>query len=296
MALTLLAHSYVQARGGHIAALTVDHKLRTASTQEAEQVAAWMHARGIAQMTLTPEHPHVSNNTMNAARIWRYDALAEWCSSHHVLHCLIAHHADDQAETVALHTARGETEDGPSGMARARNYRAVRFLRPLLSFTKAQLQDYLREQNVTWIEDPTNHDTRYARARLRDEGVPTLKSNADERTQREQEAARAAIHCVTLAPHGIAQLALGYWRALPEPVATQLLADLIRCVGEETLRPRKYQTQSLAAALRAAGPCKRTLGGCLIESDGALAHITREHGKDLANFKPAKPLAAAAFW
>ena len=296
MALALLTHAYVQHRGGMLTTLTVDHGLREQSKHEAAQVAHYMHAHGITHATLTPSHRPVSNNTMNAARIWRYDALAEWCQAQYVLHCLIAHHADDQAETIAHHTVRGATEDGTSGMRRVRNYHGVRFLRPLLGVTKSTLQAYLRARAIEWIEDPTNADTRYARARLRRDGVPAIPCTATERAAREREVACAAMRCARVFPDGSGELHLPTWRALPPAIGSQVLADVIRTLGQASTRPRKQQTLALAEALHAVAPIKRTLGGCLIRSDGQVAHLARQHSQNYIGFAPAKPLAASPFW
>src|SRR5262249_1182909 len=88
-ALTLLAAEYVRGHGGCVTALIVDHRLRNESTHEAEEVRTQMEQRGIDCVILTPPHTDAGNNLMQAARHWRYDALAGWCREHHVLHCLL---------------------------------------------------------------------------------------------------------------------------------------------------------------------------------------------------------------
>ena len=299
LCLTLLADAYARAQGGTITAITVDHGLRAESATEATNVGEFLHARGIAHMILTPAHTRASNNRLNAARQWRYDALAEWCTSHHVLHCLLAHHADDQAETQLLHRARGNTADGASGMRSVRNYRGVRFLRPLLQVQKSELQTYLIERGVTWIEDPSNSDLRTARARLRAQAQPKrilTDAARSERARRECLLAEAMVECVTLPETGVVELALEIWRRMPTSCATQLVADVIRTVGEKSTRPRQYQTLALCAALNEERDIKRTLGGCVIETCGSRAVFTRENAAVCTTFSPAKPLAASPFW
>ncbi len=299
MALALLADRHTRDHGGCITALTVDHGLRPESKNEAEQVATWMKARNIAHVILTPRHDDAGNNLMNAARQWRYDALSAWCKEHFVLHCLIAHHAADQHETIALHTARGKTEDGPSGMRRVRNYRGTRFLRPLLSFEKKTLQDFLRSESQVWIEDPTNRDMRFVRARLRDACSPLLPPTANDgndRSAREMEVSRAAVQCITIDPTGFATLDLASWRKLPISIATQLLADTIRTIGCEATRPRKHKTLQLAEALRSEAKVKRTLGGCRVHGQENSGRIEPEKQCVSLPFAPPKPLAAGPFW
>lgn len=294
MGLALLTEHYVQTYGGRLTTLTVDHGLRPESKDEAAHVARRMRERAIAHVTLTPLHAHTSNNLMEAARTWRYDALADWCRAHAVLHCLIAHHAADQRETIALHTARGETEDGPSGMRSVRNYRGVRFLRPLLGFEKETLQDFLRREDATWVEDPTNRNERFARARLRKRTFGDALDS--DRAARECTVAHAAMRCVTIDPAGFATLDRDAWRRLPPPIATQLLADTVRTVGYATSRPRKHKTLQLAGSLRAMPAVKRTLGGCRITAAGNRVMIEPEKQPVALPFVPPKPLAASPFW
>ncbi|MEJ0010347.1 MAG: tRNA lysidine(34) synthetase TilS [Alphaproteobacteria bacterium] len=318
LALALLADAWAREGGGRITALIVDHRLREGSTAEAQGVAGRMRARGIAAAILTPPHAEAGNNLMQAARAWRYDALAQWCRTHDVLHCLLGHHAGDQRETVALAVARGETADGVSGMRRARNYRGVRFLRPLLGVEKETLRDLLRAQGIDWVEDPTNADLRFARGRLRgfhplphrgrdrvgalealsSNNAPLLTSprRGEERAERERDVAAAAARCAVLSPEGEARLELACWAALPEETATQLLADLVRCLGGDVFRPRRPKTLALAGWLRAQGAGQRTLGGCLLAKRGGELHIRQEKPAQDKPFRPAKPLAESPFW
>ncbi len=85
----------------------------------------------------------------------------------------LAHHADDQAETVLLQLLRGA---GPRGLSAMPAFRrgAPALLRPLLSLTRETLADYAKRRDLEWIEDESNSDTRYRRNLLRREVAPTL--------------------------------------------------------------------------------------------------------------------------
>lgn len=284
MALALLAQDYVRARGGEVVTLTVDHRLREESTQEAAQVAAWMRARHIPHYILTPEHTEVSRNMQEAARQWRYDALADFCTSHGILHCLVAHHAGDRRETALLHQARGETADGASGMGYVRNYRGVRFLRPMLGFERAELTDFLRQRDVRWIEDPSNYNPKFARVRTRtmlatQDHYAALDAQiaqaGEARAARDEALAAAAVQCVAISPLGFADIALAPWRTLPPLLASQLLADTITMISGDTHRPRAQDTARLMSAL-GSGFRKRTLQRCEVTQTGDCLRIARE--------------------
>lgn len=285
MACTLLAQQWAKSYGAHVVALTVDHGLRAESRAEAEQVAAWMHQRGITHHILKPPLQHHTNNTQENARMRRYTALAEWCLAHDILHCLIAHHAGDQRETAALMTARGDTADGPSGMSALRSFLGVRFLRPLLHIEKAVLQAYLRTHAAPWIEDPSNQNTDFARVRVRQTLAGNPHTHAAQETVREEAAvariarqealAKTAADIVTLHPLGFAELPQARWLSLADPLASQLLADLLTTVSGAIHRPRRHETDRACAALRE-GEKRLTLHRCDITQRNGIIRIARE--------------------
>lgn len=288
MALTLLADQWARAHGTRITALTVDHALRAESRSEAEQVATWLRARGIEHHILTPAHTDASNNLQESARNWRYDALADFCRAHDILHCLIAHHAGDQRETIALHTARGDTADGASGMAAARNYRGVRFLRPLLGTEKSALTNYLHHHHAEWIDDPSNQNTDFARVRIRQQLASdvdvkihltaTARHEGEARASREETCAQAALRCVTIHPAGFAELMRSTWQTLEPTLMSGLLADLLTTISGATHRPRASDTARLIDDLLTTTK-KRTLHGCEITTHGDKIRIAREFAR-----------------
>jgi tRNA(Ile)-lysidine synthase len=109
-----------------------------------------------------------------AARDARYRALDELCDAHRAQALLIAHHADDQAETVLLQLFRGAGVAGLAAMAPQRADGAVARLRPLLRLLRAQLEQYAHERDLSWIDDESNADTRYSRNALRHDVLPVL--------------------------------------------------------------------------------------------------------------------------
>lgn len=115
-----------------------------------------------------------------AARHSRYAALGEMCRAHRVSLLLTAHHQDDQAETVLLQLLRGSGVAGLSGMDEA-NHAAdllgdatLLMGRPLLKLARVQLETWANELEVSFVEDESNTDTRYARNALRHQVMPVL--------------------------------------------------------------------------------------------------------------------------
>lgn len=113
--------------------------------------------------------PLRENGVEAAARQLRYQAIAKHASDF----LLLAHHADDQAETLLLQLLRGTGVKGAAAMPLLAQ-RECAWLRPLLGVTRAEILDYAHAQNLAWIEDDSNTDTRYARNFLRLNVMPVL--------------------------------------------------------------------------------------------------------------------------
>jgi tRNA(Ile)-lysidine synthase len=167
LALALLADAWARPHGGLVTALTVDHRLRPGSADEAAQVALWLRRRSIAQATLVRDGPGFAGDVQAEARAARYRLLEGWCEGAGVLHLLTGHHREDQAETVLLRLARGSGLDGLAGIPAVTERRDCRILRPLLAIPRARLAATLEAQGQAWVEDPSNRDPAYARVRLR---------------------------------------------------------------------------------------------------------------------------------
>ncbi len=88
---------------------------------------------------------------------------------------LTAHHADDQAETFLLNAMRGSGVAGLRGIARQRNLGNALLLRPLLDFSREQLESYANENEISWFDDPSNRDSRFDRNYLRHEVIPKIR-------------------------------------------------------------------------------------------------------------------------
>lgn len=152
---------------GQIAAATVDHGLRPEAAAEAALVAALCGRLDVPHATLkvTVE----PGNIQAGARAARYAALAEWMGRQQLAALLTAHHADDQAETLLLRLNRGSGVAGLAGV-RASGVvpgAALPLLRPLLGWRRSELAEVVAQAGATAVDDPSNADDRFDRARLR---------------------------------------------------------------------------------------------------------------------------------
>lgn len=152
---------------GRVEAATVDHGLRPASAAEAQFVATLAARRGVSHRTMAVTVG--AGNLQAEARAARYAALADWAQERGLAAVATAHHADDQAETLLLRLNRGSGVAGLAG-ARARGRApgsTLPVLRPLLSWRKAELSAVAAACGIVPVDDPSNADDRFDRARLR---------------------------------------------------------------------------------------------------------------------------------
>jgi len=161
-----------------IVAVHVHHALSTHADDWARFCATLCDARGVRLLERRVEVPRLPRTSLEAtARRARYVALADAASSLGAYAILLAHHQDDQAETVLLQFLRGAGPQGLAAMPPARVDAAGRtWLRPLLDVPRAAIDAYVRERGLTWIDDDSNSDSRFARNALRARVVPALAS------------------------------------------------------------------------------------------------------------------------
>ncbi len=105
-----------------------------------------------------------------AARKLRYTWFEQLLVKHNIPYVLTAHHANDNVETFLINLSRGTGIEGLTGIpAKTANLR-----RPLLPFTRQELESYADEQKLKWREDASNADTKYLRNKIRLEIIPKL--------------------------------------------------------------------------------------------------------------------------
>ncbi len=252
---------------GRVSALIVDHGLRPESGAEALEVAAWLERRGIHHRILVWRGPKPATGIQAAAREARYALLGDWCREAGVLHLLLGHHRDDQAETVALRAARRSGPDGLAGMAPVREIAGLRLLRPLLAVPKARLLATLRAAGQAWIEDPSNRAPRFARARLRQSPLDAVDvaGRATARAVLDRRTAAWLAAMARIDPAGFVAWPRTALAEAPPEVARRALQQALAAVGGGAYSPRSARLDRLLEALLAApGVPGRTLAGCRI--------------------------------
>lgn len=277
LALCLLAEGWARARGGEVTALTVDHRLRAGSGQEARAVGRWLAARGIRHRVLpwTGARPHSAIQA--TARRVRYALLTGWCHEAGVLHLLLGHHRGDQAETVLMRRERGSGPSGLAAMAPIVERGAVRWLRPLLAVPPERLRAVLLAAGQPWVEDPSNRDPHYLRTRVRarlaaqGNGAETARlvrfaaERGAERRARDAAASGLLARAAAVHPAGYAWLDPHVLAGAPRGVVLTALHGLLAALGGREFGPPADKLERLLGEVVLAAPAKGgSLGGCRV--------------------------------
>jgi tRNA(Ile)-lysidine synthase len=159
-------------RGPKLIAVTVDHGLRPEAKGEARAVAALARKLGNAHRTVRWTGRKPTTRLQQAAREARYRLLADAARKAGATCVATAHTLDDQAETILFRMSRGSGVGGLAGMELAApmpfdRTGSLLLIRPLLQVPKSRLIATLRAARLSYAEDPTNRDPRFARPRWR---------------------------------------------------------------------------------------------------------------------------------
>lgn len=156
-------------------AMHVHHGINPAADQWASFCQQFCADRGIeCSIVYVDASPRTGESPEALARELRYQALAQIVEPQHAL--LTAQHQTDQAETLLLQLMRGSGVSGLAAMPAKIPFSKGMLLRPLLDFTRSELQEYARQQQLNWVEDDSNQDCRYDRNYLRHHVMPLIEN------------------------------------------------------------------------------------------------------------------------
>jgi tRNA(Ile)-lysidine synthase len=165
----LLAKWSEKINGPQIHAITVDHGLRPESHKEANEVAQLVKTYPRCSHTILLRVPDKKDTKiMESARQDRYKLIERYCSEQNITKVFVAHHLDDQLETFLFRLSKGSGLDGLCVMGESVLLDSgLTVCRPFLRYYKQGLVDFCTQNSISYIEDPTNENEDFARARLR---------------------------------------------------------------------------------------------------------------------------------
>ena len=279
LALLILTLDWARAHGRAVLALTVDHRLNSASAAWTADALAKAQGLGADARALAWTGDKPSTGLPAAARAARHALLADAAREAGARVLLLGHTADDLAEAAAMR-AEGSTVSDPRDWSPSPAWpqgRGVFVLRPLLSVGRVEIRDWLRARGETWLDDPANDDPRFARARarrnLQSSKVLSFRTSAQRADLGPPEAPPSAAPPRPLLGGGEGYLTLSR-NALAAHVAAACL-----CAAGTSQPPRGERLQRLVDRIRAGEDFTATLAGARIEAAGEGVSFFREPGE-----------------
>jgi tRNA(Ile)-lysidine synthase len=233
-------------------ALHVDHAVHPDSAAWAARCAGTCESLGVA---FTARRAEAGSSAEDRLRRARYQVFESFCREDDLL--LLAHHQEDQAETVLLRLLRGAGPAGLAGMPASRPCGSATLCRPLLEWPRERLRQHAVSAGLDWIEDPSNAQAHYARNYLRLEIMPRLEARWPGAAAR---IGRAAAHCADAAAicsaradedlaccvetdrFGQPRLRLAPWRMLPLARRRMVLREWLKAETEQAAEARSLET------------------------------------------------------
>ena len=168
LALTILLKKFCDIYKINLCALTINHNFRQESTEEAKSIHELMQKLSISHHIIEIPKKKVPKVNIEAnLRKMRYQLLTEFCSKNKIKFLFLGHQIDDVAENILIRLWRGSGIDGISSIAEIFYQEQVAILRPLLSISKVDLQEYLINKNISWHEDESNQEDIFLRNKIR---------------------------------------------------------------------------------------------------------------------------------
>lgn len=275
--------------------LTVDHGLRSSSKTDAVAVMALARERGLEAQTLrwTGEKPR--SDIEAAARAARYRLLLAASKQAKLSHLVLAHHRDDQAETLLLRLARGSGVFGLAAMRPEISVGELTIFRPFLGVPKVRLSETIAAVGIEPVEDTMNMDSRFARVSMR-RIMPLLAGNGIEpaglaATAQRLAAAAEALDMVATTLIGAvvevddfatASIDAAVFLDAPREIRLRSLLRILLAVGGDQYPPRFERLAALADDIERHNNrvrFKRTLSGAVIEWRRGRFLVYREIGR-----------------
>ena len=169
-----LLHLLKEKTNYNIICCHINHNVRKQSAEEEEYLKKYCQEKNITfecyKITNWQE-----NNFENEARKKRYKFYEEILNKYHTKYLFLAHHGDDLIETILMRIVRGSTLKGYSGFSRIVQKDNYTLVRPLITVTKAELEDFDKRNNIWYAIDSSNNEDHYTRNRYRHNVLPFLK-------------------------------------------------------------------------------------------------------------------------
>ncbi len=156
----------------------VNHNVRRQSTEEEEFIQEYCIKHHVMLEKMKIEK-YSDDNFHNEARNIRYHFFEEVVHKYGATYLMTAHHGDDLIETILMRIVRGSNLQGYSGFHKEVDMGDYKIVRPLIGYTKEELEEYDSYNKVPYFIDESNHKMKYTRNRYRKNILPFLKEEEE---------------------------------------------------------------------------------------------------------------------
>lgn len=162
-------------KGYKIICAHVNHNLREVSKQEYIFVENYCKDNDIIFEGMEIKSYKNNKFTETEAREKRYNFFIEILNKYNTDILLTAHHGDDLIETILMRIIRGSNLNGFKGFTKISTYKNYKIIRPLIFYTKKEIEEYIEKNNIPCVYDESNKSKKYTRNRIRLDILPLLK-------------------------------------------------------------------------------------------------------------------------
>ena len=270
MALLHFLQSYKEILGCEVLVVNVDHSIREVSAQDSEFVINYCKRNGIKVYNYKVNAKKFAEDKKltleQGARECRYRVFRNLVSKGLADKIALAHHTQDQAETILLNIFRGTGIAGASGMDYKRD---DLYIRPFLNVSKAEIKAYIASNDIPYVEDESNQDNEFNRNYIRNKIMPLIRNrwpNADasissfgKNCHQDEEYIQSNIaNEAVLHEAGIARVYTSYF-VYHDAYVFRLILKALKCIGVSTNIERKHLKLIKSMAIEAENGTKISL-------------------------------------
>ena len=290
LALAFLTKIYSLKKGINCKYFIVDHKLRKESTIEANQVKKILKKSKIQADILTWYGKKPKNNIQSIARKKRYDLLFSKCKQFNIQNLVVGHHLDDLFENFFIRMLRGSGLKGLISLEKKTILNQINLIRPLLSFSKNDLEFISKYVFNFFIKDPSNEDLKFTRIKVRkiinefkDNGLSKDKLILTLKNLRKSNYALSFYveknkKQNTFFNKDKKELILNKnFFDQPHEVLFRSMSDSIKFIGNKHNAARGKKIDNILKKLSQNSLKKETIGGCIIKKVNQTVIISKEH-------------------
>ena len=290
LALSFLTKIYSIKKNLNVKYFIVDHKLRMNSTKEAKFVQLLLKKLSVNLGILTWIGKKPKNNIQSKARNKRYELLINKSKKLKINNIILGHHKDDLFENFFIRILRGSGLNGIVSLDKYSHQQKINLIRPLIIFSKKELEIIAKKVFDTYILDPSNKDEKYQRVKIRNfikdlqsEGLDLEKFNL---TLKNLKLANESIHfffkknlednIIIKNKNKLILLNKEFFNQ-PHEIVFRSLTEVIKIVGKKYYPVRGKKVDKIIDRVKNDRIFKSTLGNCIIKKVNETIVVLKEH-------------------